>query len=178
MDLVGLLSSVIIGAVASVIASYIFRMQTAKKVPILEVGKDIIKGYNPDGRKSIKIKIINKAANDIINIDVKLMGVNYKDPSEKELKITTALSERMVPYIAKEEKKQFGDNVVILHLYSNNDSDLHAQIDKFDDIMLFIKAEDPYNNAFGVIYKSYDKKSIKDNSYTFHDSRKLEAIKA
>lgn len=168
----------IIGAIGSFIASYIFRANTSKQIPSILVGKDIIK--SDSGREnSLLIKIINKTKRDVINIQTMILGVKYRDPSEKKLKITTVLAERNIPYLAKNEGIVFGDNVMSLHLYPiNKNISFHDDILNYDELLLFVKAEDPYNNAFAVVHKNYNiVENVKGLEYTFHEDDSLTAIK-
>lgn len=179
MDLIEtIIVSLITGAIASVVASYIFRVNTSKKIPVIKVSDKIIKSSTRKGN-SLVIKMVNETKRDVINIKTMIVGVKYRDPDVKKLKTTIALSERDVPYLAKDENEEFGDNVMSLHLYSNDpEINIHDEIMNHDELILFIRAEDPYNNAFAVIHKTFSlKNDLKDDSYTFHESRKLDAIK-
>ncbi|MCT7614731.1 hypothetical protein [Aliarcobacter butzleri] len=182
MDLNGVLTLIVlplvVGAIGSIIASYIFRSNTSKQIPSILVGKDIIK--SDSGREnSLLIKIINKTKRDVINIQTMILGVKYRDPDEKKLKITTVLAERDIPYLAKDDGVVFGDNVISLHLYPiNKHISFHNDILNYDELLLFIKAEDPYNNAFAVVHKNYNlEKDVKGLEYTFHENDSLTAIK-
>ena len=159
----------ILGIIGSIIGSKIFRKDTYSKKPILEISNCLIE---KEDNNKLRIKIINKTDNEIINVQFILYGTLILD-DEGKLKRLIKLSEKEIPYISKfhmEDKDfDFAHQIELAHLDGTSKLVDIIKSDKYHHLRLLVKAECPYYGSITVenkIYKDLNKQ-LKDNSWSF-----------
>lgn len=166
--IVSSITGIITGVIAGVLASALYRKMTfsrSKKAKI-EICDYVIKRFTKENVPAIQAKIKNESNRDLADVYVKLFGVTYYD-SDKYHQNRVFLAQKHLDFLPKFDKKDEKCNyfyVPSLFMISNN---IHKQINKFDDVLVLVKAIDYYDNNIIIAEKIIKKENIKDNHWSF-----------
>lgn len=151
-------SSIIIGIAASYIASKIFLYTNNKKhKPNILISDKFIKSKRKDGTQSLKIKLINKTYQDLINIRIAVKGFENRSPEGSIPLISLQhITSRELMYIKKfDTHDKNAEYAHQSHLYIKEGKGIQAECSKYQTIRLSITADCPYYNTSTIITKDY-----------------------
>jgi hypothetical protein len=151
--------------------NYLFRFLTYFfGSPKLEMCKYLIKTTNKKNIPSLQFKIINKSHFAAIDVELSLRAVKYKN-DDKSLKEITLLSTYKIDYL---HPKPFFKNKYFHNAYRGNfihkAENIHELVnsDKIDEVEIFIKAINIFNNSLNINYVTIPSENIKDYKYEFN----------
>ncbi|CAB9544854.1 hypothetical protein BROOK1789C_2001 [Bathymodiolus brooksi thiotrophic gill symbiont] len=163
--------SVIIGIVASYIASKIFLYTNNKKhKPNILISDKFIMSERKDGTQSLKIKLINKTDQDLVNIRIVVKGFENRSPSGSISLIRLHhIADRELMYIKKfDASDNNAEYAHQSHLYIK-DEDIQIECLKYQIIRLSITADCPYYNTSSIDIKDYKVETdIMQRDYRFN----------
>lgn len=175
MDL-AMISSILIGITASYIASKIFLYSNNKQnKPTILISDKLIRSQRKDGTQSLKIKLINKTNQDLINICIRMEGFCNRSPNKSIPLISLyCLTSRKLMYIKKfdisDKKAEYAH---LTHLYIEN-KDIQVEASQYETIRLSITANCPYYNTSSIITKDYEVKTdFMEENYRFNTGDSL-----
>jgi len=158
-----------LGIIGSIIASKVFRKDSYSNKPILEISQCLIE---KDDNNKLRVKIINKTDNEIINVQFILYGTLVLD-DEGKLKRLIELSKKEIPYISKFHKEDkdfdFAHQIELSHIDENLKIVDVIKSGEYHHLRLLVKAECPYYGSITVENKIYNNldKQLKDNCWSF-----------
>jgi len=83
-----MISSVLIGIFASYVASKIFLYSNNKQnKPNILISDKLIRSKRKDGIKSLKVKLINKTDQDLVNVHIEVEAFSNLSPSGKVFRL-------------------------------------------------------------------------------------------
>ncbi len=171
-----IISSVIIGIVASYIASKIFLYTNNKKhQPNLLISNQFICSARADGTLSLKVKLINKTDQDLTNIRIVLKGFENLSPDGSIPLISLHhIASRELMYIKKfDSSDQKAEYAHQSHLYIQG-KDIQKECSNYQIIRLSITADCPYYNTASIIIKDYKVDTdIMTKEYRFNTGNSL-----
>jgi hypothetical protein len=171
-----MISSVLIGIFASYVASKIFLYSNNKQnKPNILISDKLIRSKRKDGTRSLKVKLINKTDQDLVNIHIKVEAFSNLSPSGSIPLISLGyLTSRDLMYIKKFDVSD--KNAEYAHrtnLFMPN-MDIQEEVLKHKIIRFSIVADCPYYNTFTIIIKDYSiDTDIMDEKYRFNTGNSL-----
>ncbi|SFV85469.1 hypothetical protein MNB_SUP05-SYMBIONT-4-1403 [hydrothermal vent metagenome] len=168
--------SIIIGIVASYVASKIFLYTNNKKhKPNILISDKFIKSERKNGTQSLKIKLINKTDQDLTNIRIVAKVLENLSPNGSIPLISLhQIASRELMYIKKFDI--YDKNAEYAHQFNLYIEDENIQIEclKYQIIRLSITADCPYYNTSNIIIKDYVVDSdIMERKYRFNTGDSL-----
>ena len=172
--------SIVIGIFASFIASKIFlRHNNKNNNPLIEISDKLIKSKRISGENSLKIKLINKTKQDLVDINITLEGFENLSP-EGHIPLISLLhiTNRKLIYIKKfniKDKNAEYAHRTNLFIQNNN---ILQEVLQHKKLRISITAHCPYYNTSTILTKDYNiKNDILSNSYSFNTGDSLSATK-
>ncbi|WXU00352.1 MAG: hypothetical protein Ctma_1066 [Catillopecten margaritatus gill symbiont] len=174
--ILAIIPSVLIGIIASYVASKIFLYANNKKhKPNILISDKFIKSERKnDGTPSLKIKLINKTDQDLINIRIVVKGFENLSPSGSIPLISLhCIASRELMYIKKfDTNDKNAEYAHQSHLYITGD--IQAEYLKYKTIRLSIIADCPYYNTSSIVTKDYTVATdILDENHRFNTGNSL-----
>jgi hypothetical protein len=170
--------SVVIGIVIGIASNYIFRIVTYFfGKPKLEICNYLIKSVNKNNVPSLQFKLINHSYFSAIDIELTLHAVKYRN-DDRSLKDITFLSKYKIDFL---QGKPFGKNKYFHNAFRGNfihlTHNIHELVDdeKIDEVEIFLKAYNSFNNSLTISYNVILKENIKDFSYEFNIGDKCQS---
>ncbi|SMM97705.1 hypothetical protein SPONN_586 [uncultured Candidatus Thioglobus sp.] len=175
-NLLGVIASIIIGVVASFIASKMFLAHNNKRNnPIIKISDKLIHSQRIDGTASLNIKLINKTKQDITDISITLEGFDNSSPQGHiPLLRLFHISSRNLIYIKKfnvnDANAEYAHRT---HLFVKN-SDIQKEILKHKNLRISITANCPYYGTATILTKDYNTQDdILEDTYHFNTGDSL-----
>lgn len=154
------------GVIGGFVANYFYRKAQHTNKPNIVVSENIIKAAQ-DGYPVLRVKLINKTLEPIVDIEILFYGIEYLD-QEKKLKHIRPIASYAIPFIQEYDKNDptcdFAYRAALKPI--DKSSNIHDKL-VFDDYLLFIKATNSYNNTIQATYHKYSANAILDHCWHF-----------
>jgi hypothetical protein len=168
----GITTGTVTGIIAGLISAELYRrvaFKRSKKVEII-ICDYAIKRFKKNNIPVLQVKIKNNSPKDLAGIEVKIFGIEYFD-SEKYHQNRTLLAQKHLDFLPKYDNNDKKCNYFYVPALHSTTSNIHEEIEKYDDILILVKAIDYYDNNIVIKEKIIDKNNIKDNHWSFENCK-------
>lgn len=171
--------AVILGILASYIASIVFSRRSYNNKPTIKVSDVLIKTsgkFKAGMVKGFIVKAVNLTKNDLLDIKIDLYGVK-KDNDKGTMTSSFLLSSKEVHFWEKyDPNDKTAQYAWHIHLPINHDvyHDYKTIFVDFDYLYLNITARDSLHHSFAVVPMAYSSENIKDSNCHFMDKESLD----